>query len=163
MSWGLKYGSSRQILYVMLLSLLIYALVALVYAEGTNPYDFLSCNGVTDGSTSIACKCPDDHCLNGDFYDYPNSGEMACGTDECICEPYITQNSEMCFQQSGPQLILMDAPAPSCQIISVAANLVSGYNVQCPSGYVVTGGGFQDNSYTSYDQKASYPLNNGWY
>jgi len=35
--------------------------------------------------------------------------------------------------------------------------------VNCPTGYVVTGGGFTDKYYTKDDQDASYPSGNGWY
>ena len=48
-------------------------------------------------------------------------------------------------------------------IVSETGSQDSGIQVDCPSGYTVTGGGFSDKYYTQDDQDASYPVDNGWY
>lgn len=48
-------------------------------------------------------------------------------------------------------------------IVSESGSQNSGVQVDCPSGYTVTGGGFADKYYTEDDQDASYPNGNGWF
>jgi len=48
-------------------------------------------------------------------------------------------------------------------IVSETGSQNSGIQVNCPTGYTVTGGGFADKYYTEDDEDASYPKGNGWY
>jgi hypothetical protein len=48
-------------------------------------------------------------------------------------------------------------------IVSKLGNQTAGVQVNCPSGYTVTGGGFTDKYFEEDDQDASYPVGNGWY
>jgi hypothetical protein len=58
---------------------------------------------------------------------------------------------------------IQDLPGGQCKIVSVTGNQEHGVQVNCPSGFTATGGGWADNAKNDDDQDASYPLNNGWY
>jgi len=49
------------------------------------------------------------------------------------------------------------------RIVSETGSQKGGVQVNCPTGYIVTGGGFADKYYAEDDQDASYPNGNGWY
>lgn len=51
----------------------------------------------------------------------------------------------------------------TCQTISIRGNQNEGVFVECPEGYFITGGGFNDGGNLDDDQDASHPLDNGWY
>jgi len=60
-------------------------------------------------------------------------------------------------------LSLVSADSDIFKVVSVTGAQDSGIQVDCPTGYTVTGGGFADRSSIDDDQDASYPKENGWY
>ena len=122
-------------------------------------------------SREIEIICPEE-CIDNDGDGY-NATNEECGEEDCDdSNPEVNPGAEeVCNQIDDDCDELVDegdvciVPELNCQIVSRTGDwgsAVGGLQVDCPSDYVITGGGFEDKTNNEDDQDISKPQDNGW-
>jgi hypothetical protein len=109
-------------------------------------------------------ECGSSKILGGGFYDKStfsnDQDESFPESNGWVCQDYSSSEESECYGICGEPNQCYEL---ECLTESVVGSQNNGQSVYCPSGYTLTGGGFNAEETNDDDQETSKPIDNGWY